>query len=280
MTGLGGQAHLSLLAALTCAPGFCPLGCRRPSKLPSNERPLQSLPLRRSATFYPWRGLVCFCRLCCLLASPACGWGCSLRPQISSRVRAIRIIFIHVPASWMSHVHLSGVAFWAAIGSPSIPGSPGMMAQALAPTGALMALLSYGPAPSGANPWGAWWVWDARLTSELIPALPLYRLPGPGRRHRRSPPEPTRPGSSAPGRRGQRPHHLFLGQMVEHPCTRGVGEPHQVADHGLHHALGHAPDGALFLDVFHRRRADAGAHHRPGGNARPTGSGSARRRRK
>jgi heme exporter protein C len=44
-----------------------------------------------------------------------------------------------------------------------------MMAQALAPTGALMAVLSLATGSLWGRPmWGTWWVWDARLTSELI----------------------------------------------------------------------------------------------------------------
>jgi len=43
------------------------------------------------------------------------------------------------------------------------------MAQALAPTGALMAFLSLWTGALWGKPmWGTWWVWDARLTSELI----------------------------------------------------------------------------------------------------------------
>jgi heme exporter protein C len=45
----------------------------------------------------------------------------------------------------------------------------GMMASALAPTGALFAFLSLVTGALWGKPmWGAWWVWDARLTSELI----------------------------------------------------------------------------------------------------------------
>jgi heme exporter protein C len=44
-----------------------------------------------------------------------------------------------------------------------------MMAQALAPTGALMAFLSLWTGSFWGKPmWGTWWVWDARITSELI----------------------------------------------------------------------------------------------------------------
>jgi heme exporter protein C len=44
-----------------------------------------------------------------------------------------------------------------------------MMTQALAPTGALFCFLSLWTGALWGKPmWGAWWVWDARLTSELI----------------------------------------------------------------------------------------------------------------
>ena len=80
-----------------------------------------------------------------------------------------RIIFIHVPASWMSMFIYLVMAFWAAIGLAFNTRLSGMMAQALAPTGALMAFLSLWTGALWGKPmWGAWWVWDARLTSELI----------------------------------------------------------------------------------------------------------------
>jgi heme exporter protein C len=44
-----------------------------------------------------------------------------------------------------------------------------MMATAIAPTGALFALISLWTGALWGKPmWGAWWLWDARLTSELI----------------------------------------------------------------------------------------------------------------
>ena len=61
------------------------------------------------------------------------------------------------------------MAFWAAIGLAFNARLSGMMAQSLAPTGALMAFLSLWTGALWGKPmWGAWWVWDARLTSELI----------------------------------------------------------------------------------------------------------------
>ena len=80
-----------------------------------------------------------------------------------------RIIFVHVPASWMSMFIYIVMAIWAGLGLVFNTRLSAMMAQALAPTGALMAFLSLWTGACWGKPmWGAWWVWDARLTSELI----------------------------------------------------------------------------------------------------------------
>jgi heme exporter protein C len=80
-----------------------------------------------------------------------------------------RIIFIHVPAAWMSMFLYIVMATWAGLGLALNTRLSGMMAQAIAPTGALMAFLSLWTGALWGKPmWGAWWVWDARLTSALI----------------------------------------------------------------------------------------------------------------
>ena len=95
-------------------------------------------------------------------------------PTDAVQGEAYRIIFVHVPASWMSMFIYLVMAFWAAVGLVFNTRLSGMMAQALAPTGALMAVLSLWTGSLWGKPmWGTWWVWDARLTSELILAF-LY----------------------------------------------------------------------------------------------------------
>ncbi|MDD3352235.1 heme ABC transporter permease CcmC [Zoogloea sp.] len=80
-----------------------------------------------------------------------------------------RIIFIHVPASWMSMFIYCVMAFYALLGVTFNTRLAGMMSSALAPTGALFAFLSLWTGALWGKPmWGTWWVWDARLTSELI----------------------------------------------------------------------------------------------------------------
>ncbi|WP_456412646.1 heme ABC transporter permease [Thiolapillus sp.] len=80
-----------------------------------------------------------------------------------------RIIFIHVPSAWMSMFIYLVMAFWAGIGLVFNTRLSSMMAQALAPTGAIMTFIALWTGAFWGKPmWGTWWVWDARLTSELI----------------------------------------------------------------------------------------------------------------
>lgn len=80
-----------------------------------------------------------------------------------------RIIFIHVPAAWMSMFIYIVMAGWAAAGVIFNTRLSSMMASALAPTGALFTFIALWTGAFWGKPtWGAWWVWDARLTSELI----------------------------------------------------------------------------------------------------------------
>jgi heme exporter protein C len=82
---------------------------------------------------------------------------------------AYRIIFIHVPAAWMSMFIYMVMAFWGAIGLAFNTRLSFMMARALAPTGAMFTFVALWTGAWWGKPmWGAWWVWDARLTSELI----------------------------------------------------------------------------------------------------------------
>ncbi|MBI3773747.1 MAG: heme ABC transporter permease [Gammaproteobacteria bacterium] len=80
-----------------------------------------------------------------------------------------RIMFIHVPAAWMSMFIYVVMAGWAAAGMIWNTRLSSMMASALAPTGAMFTFVALWTGAFWGKPmWGAWWVWDARLTSELI----------------------------------------------------------------------------------------------------------------
>jgi len=80
-----------------------------------------------------------------------------------------RIMFVHVPAAWMSMLLYVVMAAYAGLGLVLNARLSAMMARAIAPTGALFTALALITGALWGRPaWGAWWVWDARLTSELI----------------------------------------------------------------------------------------------------------------
>ncbi|MEO6423259.1 MAG: heme ABC transporter permease CcmC [Candidatus Nitrotoga sp.] len=95
--------------------------------------------------------------------------GFFVAPTDIQQSEAYRIMFIHVPASILSMFIYLIMAGYAALGLIFNTRLSSMMASALAPTGALLAFLSLWTGALWGKPmWGAWWVWDARLTSELI----------------------------------------------------------------------------------------------------------------
>ena len=122
-------------------------------------------------TFYGLAG-VCWKPLALLaLALALAGmWvGFMVAPTDAQQGEGYRIIFVHVPVSWMSMIIYLAMAFWGVVCLVFRARLAGMLSQALAPTGALFAFLSLWTGALWGKPmWGAWWVWDARLTSELI----------------------------------------------------------------------------------------------------------------
>jgi heme exporter protein C len=90
-------------------------------------------------------------------------------PTDATQGEAYRIIFIHVPAAWMSMFLYLVMAGWAAVGLAFNTRLSGMMASALAPTGAMFTFVALWTGALWGKPtWGTYWVWDARLTSELV----------------------------------------------------------------------------------------------------------------
>jgi heme exporter protein C len=122
-------------------------------------------------TFYPLAGKMVpvFAVLATVLAVAGLYVGFFVAPTDFQQGESYRIIFIHVPAAWMSMFIYLVMAFWAGVGLALNTRLSSMMAHALAPTGALMTFLALWTGSLWGKPtWGTWWVWDARLTSELI----------------------------------------------------------------------------------------------------------------
>jgi heme exporter protein C len=121
--------------------------------------------------FYPLAGRVIpWCSaLAVMLTVVGLYVGLLVAPVDAQQGDAYRIIFIHVPAAWMSMVIYLAMAFWAAMGLIFNARLGAMLATALAPSGALMTFIALWTGALWGKPtWGTWWVWDARLTSELV----------------------------------------------------------------------------------------------------------------
>ncbi|MFK7965848.1 MAG: heme ABC transporter permease CcmC [Burkholderiaceae bacterium] len=83
--------------------------------------------------------------------------------------QAYRIIFIHVPAAWMGMFIYLVMAGWCAVSLIWNTRLSSMMAQALAPTGAMFTFIALWTGAFWGRPtWGTYWVWDARITSTLV----------------------------------------------------------------------------------------------------------------
>lgn len=104
--------------------------------------------------------------LALLLGALGLYWGFWLAPVDAVQGDSYRIMFLHVPVSWVAMIAYLAMAFWSALFLVFRTRLSAMMAQALAPTGALMAFLSLATGSLWGKPtWGTYWVWDARLTS-------------------------------------------------------------------------------------------------------------------
>jgi heme exporter protein C len=96
-------------------------------------------------------------------------WGLYYAPTDYQQGESYRIIFIHVPAAWMSMFIYVVMAAAAAIGLIWRIKLADVVASASAPIGAWFTFLALVTGSLWGKPmWGTWWVWDGRLTSELI----------------------------------------------------------------------------------------------------------------
>ena len=96
-------------------------------------------------------------------------FGLLVAPADYQQGESYRIMFVHVPAAWMSMFIYMMLAGAGAIGLVWNIKLADMMATASAPIGASFTFLALATGSLWGKPmWGTWWVWDARLTSELI----------------------------------------------------------------------------------------------------------------
>jgi len=95
--------------------------------------------------------------------------GLVLAPMDEKQGEGYRVIFIHVPAAWMSLFIYMVMATYAAIGLIWRIKLAEVMLISSAPIGAMFTFVALITGSIWGKPmWGSYWVWDARLTSELI----------------------------------------------------------------------------------------------------------------
>jgi heme exporter protein C len=112
----------------------------------------------------PW-----FAAVAALLAVAGLYVGFVVAPTDATQGEAYRVIYVHVPTAWMAMFVYLVMAFWSALALAFNTRLSAMMAQALAPSGALMAFLALWTGAFWGRPtWGTYWAWDARMTSTLI----------------------------------------------------------------------------------------------------------------
>ncbi|MGQ0429470.1 MAG: heme ABC transporter permease [Gammaproteobacteria bacterium] len=95
--------------------------------------------------------------------------GFVLAPPDYQQGEGFRILYVHAPSAWMSMFVYATMAAAAAIGLIWRIKLAHAVAAASAPIGAWFTFAALATGSLWGKPmWGTWWVWDARLTSELI----------------------------------------------------------------------------------------------------------------
>lgn len=123
------------------------------------------------ATFYPLAGKLApwFLGLAAILAAAGLYTGLVVAPTDAQQGEVYRVIFIHVPAAWMSMFLYFVMAMWGAAALTFNTRLSAMMARAIAPTGAMFTFVALWTGAFWGKPtWGTYWAWDARMTSELL----------------------------------------------------------------------------------------------------------------
>ena len=173
--------------------------------------------MRFSATALPW----CGCSAAIVLAV---GLYLALvaAPPDYQQGEAVRIMYVHVPAAWMALAVYLFVAVASAVALVWRHPLAEIAARAAAPIGAAFTFVCLASGSLWGRPmWGAWWVWDARLTSVLvlfflylgyIALVNAFDEPGRG----------AQGGLGAGAGRGRQPaDHQILGRLVEHLAPAG-----------------------------------------------------------
>ena len=95
-----------------------------------------------------------------------------LSPEDYKQSDAVRIMYVHVPAAWISLGIFSSITFLSISGFIFKNKNFFLISKSLAPSGFVFNIIALVTGSIWGKPtWGTWWAWDARITSMLILAL-------------------------------------------------------------------------------------------------------------
>jgi heme exporter protein C len=123
------------------------------------------------STFYRLAGVLApwFFAVAAILAVAGLYVGFVVAPTDAQQGEVYRVIFIHVPAAWMSMFLYFVMACYAGVSLTFNTRLAAMMSRAIAPTGAIFTFLALWTGAFWGRPtWGTYWAWDARMVSELV----------------------------------------------------------------------------------------------------------------
>ena len=92
-----------------------------------------------------------------------------LSPEDYKQSHSVRIMYVHVPAAWISLGIFSMITFLSSIGYIFKIRNFFLISKSLAPAGLVFNIIALVTGSIWGKPtWGTWWAWDARITSMLI----------------------------------------------------------------------------------------------------------------
>jgi heme exporter protein C len=95
-----------------------------------------------------------------------------ISPEDYKQSHSVRIMYVHVPAAWISLGIFSSITFLSIIGYIFKIKNLFLISKSLAPSGLVFNIIALVTGSIWGKPtWGTWWAWDARITSMLILVL-------------------------------------------------------------------------------------------------------------
>ncbi len=95
-----------------------------------------------------------------------------LSPEDYKQSHSVRIMYVHVPAAWITLGTFSTITFLSIVGYIFKIKNFFLISKSLAPSGFVFSIVALVTGSIWGKPtWGTWWAWDARITSMLILVL-------------------------------------------------------------------------------------------------------------